>query len=207
MQFHRKPPLSSSSHQQGELIVDFPTVARSKVSQKQKGAAKHSCVSQPHQHQAQPKKSVHFSEECTVQDVSNPSDEEISCSWYTEQDYRGFQRKMWRDVRRQSALYVATKTRDPNAMLPVEEVIKCVGLVHLLSDDVEARYQEYKLNRRMHSNAILDEHDRQLEESGYVHDISLAKLSMTRSKADKVKAIKAAILSGSAKPYHRRESC
>ena len=163
--------------------------------------------SQPQPQLALRKKSVSFSEGSTMVKVRYPSDREISRRWYTEEEMNGFGRKMRRDARRQSAVYIATKSRDPNALLPVEEVIKCVGLVHLLSDDVEARYQEFKMNRRTHSGAVLGEQDRQIEMYGCVRDTELANFSMVMSKTDKMKAIKAAILSGSAKPTNRRSSC
>ena len=63
------------------------------------------------------------------------------------------------------------------------------------------------MNRKAHSVAVLGEHDRQIEKYGYVCDTALAKFSAAQSKADKVKAIKVAILSGSAKPFSRRSSC
>ena len=223
---NRRP---SSSRQEDKLIVDFPAIARSEVIKglmpQPKRASGHRSrrasdgSARPSQHpqaqlQPQPqrrralhKKSVRFSEDSTMIKVRYPSDREISRRWYTDEEMIGFQRKTRRDAVRQSAIFIATKSRDPTAMLPVKEVIKCIGLVHLLSDDVQTRYEEYKMNRKMHSGAVLGEQDRQIEKYGYVCDAKLAKFSAEVSKADKEKAIKVAFLSGSAKPSCRRSSC
>ena len=194
MQFNRS---QSSSSPQDKLIVDFPSGgARStsrdepKVCQKQKEGAKHANNKQ----RALPMKSVRFSEDSTVVYIHCPKDQEVSYRWYTEEAMQGFQHKMWRDAIRQSAVYITTKSRDPNAILPKEEAIKCVGVVH---DDIRARYKGYKLNRKMHSVAILGEQDRQLEGSGRVCSLTLATFSMALSQADKEKATKIAYLSES----------
>ena len=167
----------------------------------------YSAFKKPSQRSQRSVKSVRFSEDSTMKFMRYPSDREISRRWYTDADYRIFQRKIWRDAARQSAVYIAMKNRDPEATLPTEEVVKCVGIAHLLSDDVRARYNEIKLNRLTHAGAVLGERDRHLELWGCVCETTLANFSIAISKADKCKALKIAYLSGGGRPCQRRKTC
>ena len=182
------------SNQRDNLIVDFPSSQHPRRSSGvSTGRYDQNQVQQPGP--ARSAKSVRFSEESTVKYVRYPSKHEIFKRWYTEDTYRQFQRKVYRDAVRQSNVFLATKSLDPSALLPKEEVIKCVGLAHLLSNNVWARRDEIKMNRFAHSATILSEQDRQLEWRGHVCENTLANMSMAMSKADKVKAIKIASLS------------
>jgi hypothetical protein len=90
------------------------------------------------------KKSVRFSQMSTMMHVRVPSAREVSVRWYTKKQEEHFQRVMYLEATRQSKVYLASKNQNPPAVLPSEELVKCVGLVHLLSEDVRARYREYK---------------------------------------------------------------
>lgn len=92
-----------------------------------------------------------------------------------------------------------------DAALPMEELIKCVGLAHLLSTDVRARCKELKENRKVHAHNVLKEQERH-RELGERCDESLASVSRLSSKKDRVRALKVAFLSTGGNP-NRRASC
>lgn len=153
----------------------------------------------------QTKKTVRFSQNSTMMHVRIPSQREISRRWYTREQEVHFQHLMYADAMRQSTVYLAAKERDPNAILPREEIDKCVGVVHLLSEDVRARYQEYKESRMVHADIVLKEQDRQ-RELGRRCETLLAGVSKLSSKASRDRAVKVALLSAGATP-NRRSSC
>lgn len=150
-------------------------------------------------------KSVRFAEFGTMVLMNYPSEREISKRWYTEQNMIRFQQIMCRDAARQSLVYLATKECNPNAFLPKEELIKCVGIFHLLSDDVNASSRESKLNRRAHSITVLEEQERQRELGGTCVKV-LANVSRLSSKQARDTALKIAFLSAHA-AMERRASC
>ena len=199
---------SARPHRQRQLASFAPrSSADSKPAALLPPSSTYSAFKKPSQRSHSSVKSVRFSEDSTMKLMRYPSDKEISRRWYTDANYRKFQRKFWRDAARQSAVYIAMKNRDPEAMLPTEEVIKCVLIAHLLSDDVRARYNEIKLNRLAHAGTVLGERDRHLELWGCVCETALANFSIAISKADKCKALKIAYLSGGGRPCQRRKTC
>jgi hypothetical protein len=68
-----------------------------------------------------------------------PTERENLAKWYSEELMHKFRCAMMYDVE--------AKQHDPDAALPVNELAKYVGLVHLLLDDVIQRFQETKLAR------------------------------------------------------------
>lgn len=81
-------------------------------------------------------KSVRFSKESTVTMIRRQSRRSLRTRWYSDEDYRQFQRTTHRDATRQSAVFLAHRESHIDAILPKDEVVKCVGIVHLLSEDV-----------------------------------------------------------------------
>ena len=136
-----------------------------------------------------------------------PSKQESAIRWYTQENEKDFKHLMFADATRQSSVYLAAKEENPNAPLPMGELIKCVGVVHLLSEDVSARYQEFKENRLVHVYRVLSEQERQREQmGGRCDDKLLANVSRLSSKEARDRALKIAYLSvGSNR--RRRASC
>lgn len=98
-----------------------------------------------------------------------------------------------------------SKNQNPQAVLPSEELVKCVGLVHLLSEDVRDRYREYKQYRLDHAYTVLREQERQ-RKIGENCERMLAKVAKASSKAAKKRAFKVAYLSMETRP-RRRTTC
>jgi hypothetical protein len=97
--------------------------------------------SQPQQ-QRSTKKSVSFSADSTMMHFHLPSAREVSIRWYMKEQEELFQRILYLETSRQYKVYLASKKYNPLAVLPSEELVKCVGLVHLISEDVQACYRE-----------------------------------------------------------------
>lgn len=72
---------------------------------------------------------------------------EVSVRWYTPEQEHYFKHVLNIDATRQSKVYFALKKQNPRGVLPKEELVKFVGFVHLLSEDVRARYRECKQKR------------------------------------------------------------
>ena len=82
------------------------------------------------------KKSVRFVTESTLVLVCRQSRRSLRTRWYSDEDYTKFQNTTHRDAMRQSAVFLANRESHVDAILPKDEVVKCVGIVHLLSEDV-----------------------------------------------------------------------
>jgi hypothetical protein len=137
--------------------------------------------------------------------VRVPSAREVSVRWYTKKQEEHFQRVMYLEATRQSKVYLASKNQNPPAVLPSEELVKCVGLVHLLSEDVRARYREYKQYRMDHAYTVLQEQERQ-RKIGEDCERMLAKVAKASSEAARKRAFKVAYLSMETRP-RRRTTC
>lgn len=81
-------------------------------------------------------KSVQFIKESTLVLVCGQSRRSLRTRWYLDEDYRHFQHTTYRDATRQSAVFLAHRESHVDAILPKDEVVKCVGIVHLLSEDI-----------------------------------------------------------------------
>jgi hypothetical protein len=116
-----------------------------------------------------------------------PTKEENSVKWYSKDDEKNFRRTVIRDAADQSASYYTLRQHAPNNNLPDEELIKFVGIVHLLSHDVKQRHRDIKTERRAHAFRVLEEQRRQ-RECGAVSGVKLALLSKSSSREAKDRA-------------------
>ena len=111
---------SSSTRSEGSISQPMPAKKPSTRNRKE--------------HQAIDKKSVRFSKESEQVQIRRPSRRSLLARWYSVEDYQSFQHTTYRDATMQSTVYLAA--READALLPKDEVAKCVGIVHLLSEDV-----------------------------------------------------------------------
>jgi hypothetical protein len=107
------------------------------------------------------KKSDTFSQHSEMTLMQYPTERENHVKWYTEENMNRFRRNVLRDARRQSSEFMKAKEKNPYAPLPKEELVKYVGLVHLLSDDVIQRSKEAKQARKLHAYNVLKEQYKQ----------------------------------------------
>eukprot|EP00956_Cyclotella_meneghiniana_P000608 scaffold666_cov48-Cyclotella_meneghiniana.AAC.6 len=162
---------SSSTRSEGSISQPMPAKKPSTRNRKE--------------HQAMDKKSVRFSKESEQVQIRRPSRRSLLTRWYSVEDYQSFQHMTYRDATIQSTVYLAA--READALLPKDEVAKCVGILHLLSEDVRRRYHDYKLGRLKHSHTVLQEQERQRELGG-VSTRLLANVSKASSQEDRDRA-------------------
>ena len=126
------------------------------------------------------KKSVTFSEYSEMTLIQFPTERENHAKWYTDENMRRFRRVMLREAEMQSNEYLKAKEENPDKALSKEELIKYIGLVHLLSDDVIQRSQEVTLARKLHAYTVLKEQKTQ-RKHGASCKLKLARVSSMSS--------------------------
>lgn len=127
-----------------QLIVDFPLQRRPTRTDSSKKNRK---------------KSVSFSKYSTATDIDYPTKEEITAKWYSHDEEIYFRSLVPRDAIVCSMMWM----RNVKNEVPYEVLIRCIGLDHLLSDDVPQRYLKFKSARKMHVDTILNKQDQQRE--------------------------------------------
>jgi hypothetical protein len=157
-----------------ELIVDFPLQrrpARTDSSKKNR------------------KKSVSFSKYSTAIEIDYPTIEEIAAKWYAHDEEIYFRSLVPRDATVCSMMWVRNVTDE----VPYELLIRCIGVDHLLSDDVSQRYLKFKSARKTHVDTVLKEQEQQRERYECSTE-ELAYVSEESSKWARERAHKAAKL-------------
>ena len=116
---------------------------------------------------------------------------------YCEDDYVHFKRVIAQDVIKCSARLAAVDTTAPQDRSRFERhVIRCVGLDHLVSRDIEKRTQAIRDARSAHARLVLDEQEWQRKNG--VHSVGcIARVSMANSQGAKLRSHKIAVLSAS----------
>ena len=100
-------------------------------------------------------KSVRFAAKTQGRYIRYPSQRENHAKWNTSEDYRHFQCRLIRDVIKCSDELAAMKNKPQDLASSQRSIIRCVGLDHLISRDVEQRYRQVKEARRDHVHLVL----------------------------------------------------
>mmetsp|Transcript_18624 Transcript_18624/g.35542 ORF Transcript_18624/g.35542 Transcript_18624/m.35542 type:complete len:183 (-) Transcript_18624:17-565(-) len=131
---------SPSSHDDDELIVNFPDAGRRRTIDREIDALP-----------SAPKKiRVHFSETSTMATFEKSSDEENQRKWSSSTDRKRFRHDQIADVLRMRAVFEST----PYDKIPHNELCRCVGIESLMSTKLLERTLEHRAN---HLNVILFE--------------------------------------------------
>ena len=150
------------------LIVDFPTTTKINAV-----------------------KTVRFSSTSTMKLVRYPTHDERVARWYSKNDENAFKRRRWRDVYKYSALLMQDDDGDRK-----EKIVRCVGIDHLLSQDIQTKSQEIMKARLDHVTLVLNVQELQrMHRICYPED--LARISAQSSRVAKERAQEVARLMGS----------
>lgn len=163
-----------------ELIVDFPSSSTERTIKRAKMV-----------------KSVRFSAQVEGRYIRYPSEEENRAKSYNSEDYARFHQVLARDVVKCSRRLAAVGTSAPQDRLSSEKnIIRCVGIDHLVSRDVQQRYADVRNARKQHMRLVLEEQKRQ-RNAGRVNSADLARVSMANSQEFKLRSYRVAVLSAS----------
>ena len=149
------------------LIVDFPTTTKINAV-----------------------KTVRFSSTSTMKLVRYPTHDERVARWYSKNDENAFKRRRWRDVYKYSALLM----QDDDDRR--EKIIRCVGIDHLLSQDIQTKSQEITKAWLNHLTLILDVQELQMKHRICCPE-DLAGISAHSSRVAKERAHEVARIMGS----------
>lgn len=105
-------------------------------------------------------KFVRFSKYSTAKNIAYPTREQISAKWYSKADEDRFKRDIMRDATICSMWWMEGIE---GKKITKDLLMECVGLDHLMSDDVMERYREVQMTRRIHVQTVLNEQKLQRE--------------------------------------------
>ena len=151
--------MKPSNPRHGELIVNFPSSRSSTAA-----------------------KTVRFSSVAQVRYIQYPSEEDIDKLWYTKEDREHFKTNMMRDAIKCSKM-LDVHFKQSGQSKQYSEVLSChcVGLEHLISNDVSKRCKAVQTARKEHVRKVMDEVDRQ-RSCGHSSPANLARVSSESSR-------------------------
>jgi hypothetical protein len=142
-------------------------------------------------------KSVRFSGQIEGWYIRYPTEEENCAKSYSSEEYARFHQVLAQDVVKCSLRLVAVGTgASQDRMSSEKNIIRCVGINHLVSRNVQQRYQDVREVRKEHVRLVL-EAQRWQRNTSTVNSAYLARVSMVNSQAFKMRSHKVALLSAS----------
>ena len=116
---------------------------------------------------------VRFSSNAKGRFIRYPTAQENKAKWYNEEDYDRFEQRVARDALVCSNLLARIKSGRLNKMEFDSEALalECIGLDHLVSDDVQKSYLALKDRRKRHACIVLEEQEEQINSGSYCWDV------------------------------------
>lgn len=137
---------SSSSSSGDKLIVDFPD--------RDVQARASAATSTNKAPASAPKRSVRFSQMSSLAFIEKPSKDIIDVKWYSKADRAHFKQTLKLDVMRMQRILATV----PKEFITEDVLITCVGMEHLMSQELTFRTLQ---RRSEHRGAVMGEQDRQ----------------------------------------------
>lgn len=141
-------------------------------------------------------KSVRFATKTHGRYIHYPSKCENHAKWNTSEGYKHFQTVMVRDAIRCSAKLAEIRNTPQDLASFQKNIIRCVGLDHLISRNVEQRYHQVKEARRNHVHLVLQVQEWQ-RRRGDEDPVNLARVSIESSRLFRERSYKVAVLAAS----------
>ena len=135
-------------------------------------------------------KTVRFSATSTMKLVRYPTHDEKVARWYSKHDENAFKRRRWRDVRKYSAMLIQEDSDHKG------KIIHCVGIDHLLSQDIQTESEKIMKARLDHLTLVLNVQELQRRHS-ICEPEDVARISAHSSRVAKERAHKVARIMGS----------
>lgn len=102
-------------------------------------------------------RSVRFATRTEGQYIPYPTKEDIVAKSYCEEDYNRFKSTMIRDaVRYSHKIYGRDRTEPMDVKTSQHLLVRCVGIDHLISRDVQGCYHAIRDARKSHARLVLD---------------------------------------------------
>ena len=135
------------------------------------------------------RKRVRFSPCAEGRFIKYPTAEENKAKWYDEDDYARFEQRVVRDAMLCSNLLARIKSGRLNkADLDSEALaLECIGLDHLVSDDVQRSYLASREKVKEHASIVIEEQKKQKKSSSYCWD-AVATVASANSEAARNRA-------------------
>jgi hypothetical protein len=138
-------------------------------------------------------RSVRFATHTEGRYISYPTKEDNVAKSYCEEDYMHFKNSVIRDSLRYShKIYGSRDRNEPlDSKSSKQLIIRCVGIDHLISRDVQERYHAIRAARKSHARLVLDLQTWQMINNAEC-PMDLAQVAMSDSQAARNHSVRVA---------------